>query len=204
MSVSGAGPRPVTVQIRRFMLPGVVWAAALFLAPFLNGDGGEALLWGAGAAALVSLFPWALVTILDRRGDLRRGLIRLGASPIILGATGASFMVLRVIRWADGPLALAAVVFAMITAYALTAAFAKVVRLNWADVTYAAAGVVLPVLLFLLFPGVVGGAAAAAAAVLLLAALLSGRNRPDHRTAGAAVAGLVSAGLFVWLLQYSL
>jgi hypothetical protein len=204
MSIPGAGPRPAKVQIRRLLLPGVVWAAALFAAPFLNDDGSKALLWGAGAAVLVSLFPWALVTILDRRGDLRRGLDRLGAPPIILGAAGACFTVLRVIRWADGPRALAAVIFAMITAYALTAAFTKILRLDWADVTYAASAVVIPVLLFLLLSGPAGAAAALAAAVLLVAGLLSGPVRPDRNTLGAAAAGVVSAGIFVWLLQYSL
>ncbi|WP_461168988.1 hypothetical protein [Arthrobacter sp. Z1-15] len=203
MSVPGAGPRRSSVQVRRLLLPGAVWAAILFAAPFLNDDGGEALLWGAGAAVLVSLFPWALVTILDRRGDLRRGLDRLGAPPVILGAAGACFMVLRVIRWTDGPRALAAVVFAMITAYALTSVFAKVIRLDWADVTYAASAVVLPVLLFLLFSGAAGIAAALAAAALFIAALLSGKARTARNTAGAAAAGVVSAGIFVWLLQYS-
>ncbi|WAP52889.1 hypothetical protein OL239_07030 [Arthrobacter sp. ATA002] len=80
-----------------------MWAAALFAAPFLNDDGATALLWGAGAAALVALFPWAMVTVLDKRGDLRRGINRLGASPVILGAFGAAFVVLRIIRWTDGP-----------------------------------------------------------------------------------------------------
>ena len=203
MSISGAGPGRSRDRARRFLPPGVVWAAALFAAPFLNDDGGAALLWGAGAAVLISLFPWALVTILDRRGDLRRGLDRLGAPPVILGAAGACFMVLRVIRWMDGPLALAAVIFAMITAYALTAAVARVIRLDWAEVTCAAAVVVLPTLVFLLFPGVAGIAAAIAAALLFVAALLSGGRQAAGKTAGAAAAGLVAGGVFLWLLQYS-
>ena len=203
MSSPGAGPRRSRAPVRRFLLPGTVWAAALFAAPFINDDGGAALLWGAGAAVLVSLFPWALVTILDRRGDLRRGLDRLGAPPIILGAAGASFTVLRIIRWADGPTALAAVIFAMITAYALTAAFAKVIRLDWDDVTYSAAAVVLPALLFLLFPGAAGTAAAITAAAVCVAALLGGRKHSAGRTAGAAAAGVLAGGVFLWLLQYS-
>lgn len=204
MSSSGAGPRRHRAPVRRFLLPGVVWAAALFAAPFLNDDGGAALLWGAGAAVLVSLFPWALVTILDRRGDLRRGLDRLGAPPVILGAAGACFVVLRIIWWTDGPRTLAAVIFAMITAYALTAALTKVVRLEWTEVTCAAGAVVLPTLLFLLLPGAAGTAAAIAAAAMFVAALLSGRDHPAVQTAGAAAAGLFSGGIFLWLLQYSL
>ena len=152
MNNSSAGPVRNSALVRRFSPPGAVWAAALLAAPWLNTDGITALVWGLGAAVLIALFPWALVTVLDKRGDLRRGINRLGASPVILGAFGAAFLVLRFIRWTDGPRALAAVVFGMITAYALTAAFTKVIRLDWAEVTYAAAAVVLPVLLYLLFP----------------------------------------------------
>ena len=204
MSSPSAGPVRNSALVRRFLPPGAVWAAALFAAPFLNDNGSAALVWGIGAAVLIALFPWALVTVLDKRGDLRRGINRLGASPIILGAFGAAFMVLRIIRWTDGPRALAAVVFGMIAAYALTAAISRVVRLDWAEVTYAAAAVVLPVLLYLLFPGVAGTVLAAALAGLCIGVLIRERQTAGKTGAAAAVGVLAGGGVFLWLLAYSL
>ena len=204
MSISGAGPVRNSALVRRFSPPGAVWAAALLAAPWLNDDGITALLWGVGAAVLIALFPWALVTVLDKRGDLRRGINRLGVSPVILGAFGAAFVVLRIIRWTDGPKALAAVVFGMITAYALNAAFVKVIRLEWAEVTYAASAVVLPVLIYLLFPGVVGTVLAAALAGLCIGVLIRERQTGGNTAAAAAVGVLAGGGVFLWLLQYSL
>ncbi|WP_104161388.1 hypothetical protein [Arthrobacter sp. ZGTC212] len=204
MSNPSAGPVRSLALVRRFLPPGAVWAAALLAAPFLNDDGATALVWGVGSAVLIALFPWALVTVLDKRGDLRRGLNRMGAPPIILGAFGAAFMVLRVVRWTDGPRALAAVVFGMIAAYALTAAVSKAARLEWADVTYAAAAVVLPVLLFLLFPGAAGAVLAAAVACVCVAAVISGRGQTAKTGAAAAVGVLAGGGVFLWLLTYSL
>ncbi|GAA3290600.1 hypothetical protein ACFFON_17120 [Arthrobacter citreus] len=204
MNISSAGPVRNSALVRRFSPPGAVWAAALLAAPWLNTDGITALVWGLGAAVLIALFPWALVTVLDKRGDLRRGINRLGASPVILGAFGAAFLVLRFIRWTDGPRALAAVVFGMITAYALTGAFTKVIRLDWAEVTYAAAAVVLPVLLYLLFPGVMGTVLAAALAGLCIGVLIRERQTGGKTAAAAAVGVLAGGGVFLWLLQYSL
>ncbi|MET4059754.1 hypothetical protein ABIB35_001286 [Arthrobacter sp. UYP6] len=205
MSNPGAGPVRNLALVRRFLPPGAVWAAALFTAPFLNDDGASALVWGAGSAVLIALFPWALVTVLDKRGDLRRGIDRLGAPPVILGGLGAAFVVLRIIRWADGPRALAAVVFGMIAAYALTTALSKVARLEWADVTYAADAVVLPVLLYALYPGTAGITLAAAAACLCVAGLISsGRKTAGKTVAAAAVGVLAGGGVFLWLLAYSL
>lgn len=204
MSSSSAGPVRNSTLVRRFLPPGALWAAALFAAPFLNGSGSAALIWGVGAAVLIALFPWALVTVLDKRGDLRRGLDRLGAPPVILGAFGAAFVVLRIIRWTDGPKALAAVVFGMIAAYALTAVVAKAVRLDWAEVTYAAAAVVLPVLLYLLFPGVVGTVLAAALAGVCIGVLIRERQSAAKTAAAAAVGVLAGGGVFLWLLAYSL
>ena len=204
MSVPGAGPVRNSALVRRFSPPGAVWAAALFAAPWLNADGVTALVWGVGAAVLIALFPWALVTVLDKRGDLRRGIDRLGASPVILGAFGAAFLVLRIIRWTDGPRALAAVVFGMITAYALTVVVSRAVRLDWAEVTYAAAAVVLPVLLYLLFPGVVGAVLAASLAGLCIGVLIRERQTRGKTAAAAAVGVLAGGGVFLWLLQYSL
>jgi hypothetical protein len=204
MSVPGAGPVRNSALVRRFSPPGAVWAAALFAAPWLNDDGVTALVWGVGAAVLIALFPWVLVTVLDKRGDLRRGIDRLGASPVILGAFGAAFLVLRIIRWTDGPRALAAVVFGMITAYALTVVVSRAVRLDWAEVTYAAAAVVLPVLLYLLFPGVVGTVLAAALAGLCIGVLIRERQTRGKTAAAAAVGVLAGGGVFLWLLQYSL
>jgi hypothetical protein len=204
MSVPGAGPVRNSALVRRFSPPGAVWAAALFAAPWLNDDGVTALVWGVGAAVLIALFPWVLVTVLDKRGDLRRGIDRLGASPVILGAFGAAFMVLRIIRWTDGPRALAAVVFGMIAAYALTVVVSRAVRLDWAEVTYAAAAVVLPVLLYLLFPGVLGTVLAAALAGLCIGVLIRERQTRGKTAAAAAVGVLAGGGVFFWLLQYSL
>lgn len=204
MSVPGAGPVRNSALVRRFSPPGAVWAAALFAAPWLNADGVTALVWGVGAAVLIALFPWVLVTVLDKRGDLRRGIDRLGASPVILGAFGAAFLVLRIIRWTDGPRALAAVVFGMITAYALTVVVSRAVRLDWAEVTYAAAAVVLPVLLYLLFPGVVGAVLAASLAGLCIGVLIRERQTRGKTAAAAAVGVLAGGGVFLWLLQYSL
>ena len=203
MSVPGAGPVRNSALVRRFSPPGAVWAAALFAAPWLNDDSVTALVWGVGAAVLIALFPWVLVTVLDKRGDLRRGIDRLGASPVILGAFGAAFMVLRIIRWTDGPRALAAVVFGMIAAYALTVVVSRAVRLDWAEVTYAAAAVVLPVLLYLLFPGVVGTVLAAALAGLCIEVLIRERQTRGKTAAAAAVGVLAGGGVFLWLLQYS-
>ena len=204
MPNSGAGPVRKLALVRRFLPPGAVWAAALFMAPFVDDDGASALVWGLGSALLIALFPWALVTVLDKRGDLRRGIDRLGVSPVILGALGAAFTVLRIIRWTDGPRALAAVVFGMIAAYALMTAVSKVARLEWADVTYAAAAVVIPVLLFLLLPGALGSAVAIAVAVLCAGALIRGGTTAGKTVAAAAAGVLAGGGVFLWLLLVSM
>lgn len=205
MGTPGAGRARNRVQVRRLLPPGAVWAAALCAAPFLNDAGTSALIWGAGSAVLIALFPWALVTVLDRRGDLRRGIERLGAPPVILGGFGAAYVVLRIIQWTDGPRALAAVVFSLIAAYTLTRVLARAVPLDWGSVTYGAAAVVLPVLLYLLIPGAGSIAAAATVLVLCLAALLGSGRQTRGKTAAAAAAGvLAGGGVFLWLLSYSL
>lgn len=200
MSIPGAEPVRFLAQVRRFLPPGTVWAACLFTAPFTTSDGSTAVVWGIGAVVLIVLFPWALVTVLNRRGDLRCGMSRLGASPLILGAFGGSFLLLRLILWAGGPRALASVVFGMIVAYALTVAVSKAVRLEWADVTYAASAIILPVLLVHLHPTAAGTAGAVAVALLFVGAMSGSRAGTFPAVLAAACVGMVSASPFVWLL----
>lgn len=186
--------------VRRFSPPGAVWAAALFCASFVNEKGASALLWGAGSVTIIVIFPWVLVTTLDRRGSLRRRTNRLGASPIILGALGAAFMLLRLILWTDGPQPVAAVVFCMLGAFALSTIVTGNGKPVWADVTYVVALVVLPVLLFQVLPGGVGASAAIAVATLCVSCLLCGGMRSALQTVLTAVVGISAISVFIYLL----
>ena len=180
-------------------LPAVLtWALLLLAAPFADLQAGTAAVWGLGAAGLIAVFPWILVRTLDRRGDLRAGLSRLGAPPVILGAAGAGFVLLRVILWLDGPRPLAAVILAMIAGYAAVVVVGRHRILSWDTASSAAAALILPALL--LPSGVPAAAAGGVVAVLgLIAALASDRDRRGALLA-AAVGAVVSGGLGLWLL----
>lgn len=199
------------------LVPGMVWAAALMLAPLAglgisagsgtagSGINGPALgegsrttaapwLWGAGAVLLVLAFPWLLVRALDRRGDLRTSIARAGAGPVAIGAGALCFMLLRLILWLDGPRALAAVVFAMMVSFTLTLVLPRGSRPDWPALSLGAGVVMLPVLLWDAFPMPVGAAAGAAACVacaagLLLMAPLGWTQRLASAAAGAAAGG---------------
>ena len=201
MSNLSAGPVRNFTLVRRFSPPGAVWAAALFMAPFLNHDSKTALLWSAGSVVLIALFPWALVTFLDKRGDLRRGINRLGASPVILGAFGVAFMVLRIIRWSDGSRALAAVVFGMIAGYAMTVAVSRVINLQWVDVAYAASAIILPVMFLRLFPTGPGTICAIAAGLLSVGAMFGDRAFVIRVVLVSASVGVFAAGVFLRLFN---
>ncbi|CEA08480.1 hypothetical protein BN1051_01831 [Arthrobacter saudimassiliensis] len=152
---------------------------------------------------LIAVFPWLLVTVLDRRGDLRSGLRRLGAPPVILGAAGAGYVLLRVILWLDGPRSLAAVIFAMIAAYAVLLLVERVRPLAWRTVSSGAAVVLLPALLYFGW----GYGAAAAGAVAAVVALAAAVAAECHRGAALAAAGLGAAaggGVGLWLLNVPL
>ena len=190
------------------LAPGIVWAAALMLAPFTGagtapgtGSGTTAVLWlwGAGTVLLVIVFPWVLVRTLDRRGDLRHSITRAGAGPVILGAGALCFMLLRLILWLDGPRELAAVVFAMIASYTVTLLLPRTRRPDWPALSLGAGVVILPVLAASAIPGLPGlamaaGLGAACAVVLLL--VEAARRR---LLASAAAGALVGGGVFLLL-----
>lgn len=93
-----------------------VWSAALLIAPFHGEAGmrgeGTPWLWGIGSALLLCVFPVVLVAVLQRRNDLSRWAAAAPTGPVVLGAVALCFILLRLILWLDGPLAVAAAVFA--------------------------------------------------------------------------------------------
>ena len=204
MNYPGAGPGRNRVQVRHFLLPGIVWAAALFTAPFLNGDGGAALLWGAGAAVLVGLFPAVLIAGLQRRSDLR-GSLGLPLPPVVTATAAMGFTAQWAILWLNGPLALSAVLFGLLGTALILLAGARIRLLSWTGLSCGAGAVILPVLLWNLAAGL-PVPAAAAAVLALLAAVVAGLARTRgwkaalvSGAAGAAAGG----GVFLWLLGYA-
>ncbi|MBD7994502.1 hypothetical protein H9639_04255 [Arthrobacter sp. Sa2CUA1] len=187
--------------------PGIVWSAALLLAPFASQAAGagsgtttaEAWFWGAGTVLLVIVFPWVLVRTLDRRGDLRRSISRAGTGPVILGAGALCFMLLRLILWLDGPRELAAVVFAMMASYTLTLVLPAPRRPDWPALSLGAGVVILPVLAGTAIPGPGGVGAAAVLGALCAAALLLLNTARRRQLASAAAGAVVGGGLFLLL-----
>lgn len=182
--------------IAAVLSPAAVWAVLLVLAPFAEPGTGHPLAWGAGAALLVCAVPWAIVTWLDRRGDLRRGTGRLGAAPLAVCTAVLMYGTLRVIRWWHGPLSLAAVILAVFAGYAAVLLARRHWPLHWPAATWGAAAVILPLLLgaqgLLALPVLMAGVWAAA--VL--------RHGTTARLAGSALAGAVlCGGLCALLLQ---
>ena len=179
------------------LLPGVLWSAVLLLASFGSGTTAAAWAWGTGTVLLLLVFPWVLVRALDRRGDLRSGIARAPATPVIAGAGALCFILLRLILWLDGPRVLAAAVFAMLASYAVVLVASRAVTLNWVSVSTGAAAVVIPVLLF---PLTAGGAVPAAAALGLCLVLALQLRSGWQRALGSAAAGAaVGGGLFLLL-----
>jgi len=180
------------------------------LAPFGAAGSGTALstgttaapwLWGIGAVLLVLVFPWGLVQVLDRRGDLRQSIARAGVGPVILGAAALCFMLLRLILWLDGPQELAAVVFAMIASFTLTLVMPRTWRPDWPALSLGAAVVILPVLLWAVLPAPAGWLAALVAAILCAGALVLVKNTRSWASMGAsaAVGAVVGGGVFLLL-----
>ncbi|HEX2247654.1 MAG TPA: hypothetical protein VHH13_08900 [Arthrobacter sp.] len=174
--------------------PAVVWAVVLILSPVLEYGLGPMAGWGAGAAFLLCLVPWAIVTWLDKRGDLRRGIERLGFGPLMVSTAVLMYGTLRAIQWMDGPLGLAAVIFAIYGGFALMLLFRRWGP-DWSCMTYGGAAVILVLMAGLL--GLIG------AVVLALAAwaqvvLQSGRG---GRFVVSAVAGAVVCGGIYAILE---
>ena len=202
------------------LVPGIVWGAALVLAPFSatpSGSGpfgssasGTGLsagttaapwLWGIGTVLLILVFPWVLVRILDQRGDLRRSIARAGVGPVILGAGALCFILLRLILWLNGPRELAAVVFAMIACFTLTLVVPRAWRPDWPALSLGAAVVILPALLWAVIPPPAGWVAAFAAGLSCAAVLLLVRNTSSWAllAASAAAGAVVGGGVFLLL-----
>ncbi|MFD1211265.1 hypothetical protein ACFQ36_04335, partial [Arthrobacter sp. GCM10027362] len=130
--------------IAAVLSPAIVWAAVLVPAPFTEPGTDRPLAWGAGAALLVCAVPWIIVTWLDRRGDLRRGVGRVGAAPLTVCTGVLMYGALRVIRWWHGPLSLAAVLFAVFGGYAVVLLARRRRPLDWPAMTCGAAAAVFP------------------------------------------------------------
>ncbi|MCG2622365.1 hypothetical protein LVY72_10605 [Arthrobacter sp. I2-34] len=182
--------------IAAVLSPAVVWAALLLAAPFAGPGTQYPLAWGAGAALLVCAVPWAIVTGLDRRADLRRGLGRLRAGPTMVCTGVLMYGTLRVIRWWHGPLALAAVILGIFAGYAAVLLARRKWPLYWPAATLGAAAVIMPLLLGL--PGLL-------ALPLLLAGLWAAaalKRGTAARLSGSALAGaVVCGGICAVLLQ---
>lgn len=133
--------------------PAVVWAVILILSPVLEYGLGRMAWWGAGAAFLLCLVPWAIVTWLDKRGELRRGIKRLGLGPLMICTGVLMYGTLRAIQWLDGPLGLAAVIFAIYGGFALLLIFRRFGP-DWTSMTYGGAAVILVLMAGL--PGLIG------------------------------------------------
>jgi hypothetical protein len=176
--------------------PGVVWGAAMVLGAATASAGARGLAWGIGAAVLICLVPWLIVTKLDRDRQLRRGIRRFGLTPLAVCAGALMYGTLRAIRWLDGPLSLAAVIFAACAGLGMVLLLARVARLGWPAVSYGAMAVILPLML-----GLPGLAAWPAAAAGLWAQHVLGRGTAavlaGSLLAGAAVCG----GTYAVLLQ---
>ncbi|EMY33492.1 hypothetical protein D477_014633 [Arthrobacter crystallopoietes BAB-32] len=176
--------------------PGVVWGVALVLGALAGSWDLLSAAWGIGAAVLICLVPWTIVARLDRAGQLRRGIRRFGLAPLAVCAGVLMYGSLRAIQWLDGPLALAAVIFAACAGLAAVVLLDRVVRLGWAAVSYGALAVILPLMLGL--PGLV---AWAAAALGTWAQAVLGRTTAARLAVSLAAGALVCGGTYALLLQ---
>lgn len=175
--------------------PGVVWGATMVLGAATASSGAGALAWGIGAAVLICLVPWLIVTKLDRQGQLRRGIRRFGLTPLAVCAGALMYGTLRAIRWLDGPLSLAAVIFAACAGLGAVLLLSRVVHLDWPAASCGAMALILPLML-----GLPGLAAWPAAAAGLWARHVLGRTAGV--LAGSALAGAaVCGGTYALLLQ---
>ncbi|GAA1341016.1 hypothetical protein [Arthrobacter roseus] len=197
MTTADPTQQRVGAAVVRSTPPAVVWAVALLLSPIVEDGWPASIIWGISTAILVSLVPWAIVTWLDRRNDLRRGISRLGATPVVVAAGALMYMTLRLIRYLDGPLGLAAVIFAIFAGYAVVLVIQRQVQLDWPMMTYGGAAVV-----FLLMLGWWG---LTALAVLAVAAWVrfQGEKKPARRRLLAALitGAVICGGTYAALLQ---
>ena len=152
--------------------------------------------WGTGAAVLICLVPWAIVAKLDRAGQLRRGIRRFGLAPLAVCAGVLVYGTLRAIQWLDGPLALAAVIFAACAGLGTVLLLDRVLPLGWAPVSYGALAVILPLML-----GGPGLVAWPAAALGTWAQAVLGRTTAARLAASLLVGAVVCGGTYALLLQ---
>ncbi|MCW2131748.1 hypothetical protein [Arthrobacter sp. VKM Ac-2550] len=185
-----AAARTITAMLP----PAVVWAVVLILSPVLEYGLGRLAWWGAGAAFLLCLVPWAIVTWLDKRGDLHRGIKRLGLGPLMICTGVLMYGTLRAIQWLNGPLGLAAVIFAIYGGFALLLIFHRAGP-DWTCMTYGGAAVIL--VLMAGMPGLIG-AALLALGVWAQTAL---RPRRAGRFVVSALAGAAVCGGIYALLE---
>jgi hypothetical protein len=154
MTTPPSGPAAART-ITAVLPPAVVWAVVLILSPVLEYGLGRMAWWGAGAAFLLCFVPWAIVTWLDKRGELRRGIKRLGLGPLMICTGVLMYGTLRAIQWLDGPLGLAAVIFAIYGGFALLLIFRRFGP-DWTCMTCGGASVIL--VLMAGMPGLIGAA----------------------------------------------
>ncbi|AUI52789.1 hypothetical protein [Arthrobacter crystallopoietes] len=152
MTTPPSGPAAART-ITAVLPPAVVWAVVLILSPVLEYGLGRMAWWGAGAAFLLCFVPWAIVTWLDKRGELRRGIKRLGLGPLMICTGVLMYGTLRAIQWLDGPLGLAAVIFAIYGGFSLLLIFRRFGP-DWTCITYGGAAVIL--ILMAGLPGLIG------------------------------------------------
>ncbi|MCC9177279.1 hypothetical protein [Arthrobacter sp. zg-Y750] len=192
-----------------FAVPAALWSAVLLIAPFLSFAPAAAWPWSVGAALLLGVFPAVLIATLRRRGDLRP-LPPSSLPPAVLGAAALAGMTQWAILWLDGPLALSAAAFGLITCAVLLMIANCFASWDWLDVSLGAGVVITAAEAYLLLPGGYGPAAAVVlAAGLGTAVALRFREAAPHhndrfrRLAAAAAGALAGGGVFLWLLSHA-
>jgi hypothetical protein len=190
------GRVPTARLVAGVLSPGVLWAAAMVLAAATAMPAPLSWAWGTGAAVLVSLVPWAIVAKLDRDGQLRKGIRRFGLAPAAVCSGVLMYGTLRTIRWLDGPLVLAAVIFAACAGLVAVVLLARVVRLSWAAVSCGAVAVLMPVML-----GLPGMAAWPVSAAGLWALRVLKRGTAAELAAAVGAGAAVCGGTYALLMQ---
>ncbi|MDK1329075.1 hypothetical protein [Arthrobacter sp. zg-Y1143] len=192
-----------------FAVPAALWSAILLAAPFLSFAPAAAWPWGVGAALLLGVFPTVLIATLRRRCDLRL-LPPSSLPPAVLGAAALAGMTQWAILWLDGPLALSAAAFGLITSAVVLMIANCFASWDWLDVSLGAGVVITAAEAYLLLPGGYGPAAAVVpAAGLGTAVALRFREAAPHhnyrfrRLAAAAAGALAGGGVFLWLLSHA-
>ena len=194
MTAAPRGPAAART-IAAVLPPAVVWAVVLILSPVLEYGLGRMVWWGTGAAFLLCFVPWAIVTWLDKRGDLRRGIERLGFGPLTVCTGVLMYGTLRAIQWLNGPLGLAAVIFAIYGGFALMLLFRRAGP-DWTCMTYGGAAAIL-----VLMAGMTGLIGAVLLAAGVWAQTLMQPAQAGRFVVSALAGAVVCGGIYALLEQ---